>query len=304
MSIRAQPAPALSRRRTQRVVRGEKPRRTLMQTILLYLLTGTLGLMFTGPFLWTLTTSLKTPYEILQYPPSLLPVRPQFANYLETWRTIDFGTFTKNSLYVTILSVIGSISSSALVAYGFARYRFPGRNFLFILCLSGMMLPPQVTIIPLFMVFRAVRWIDTFKPLIVPSFLGGGAFNIFLLRQFFMTLPLELDEAATIDGASKLTIFLRIMLPLSGPALASAAIFSFGANWNSFLQPLIFLNSKSKFTLPLGLTYLVQQPYDPGLPKDHLMMAAAVLTTLPMLILFFSGQKYFVRGIVTTGIKG
>ena len=260
--------------------------------------------MFMGPYLWTLSSSLKTPYEILQYPPPLIPALPQWGNYVRVWEIIDFGTFTRNSLFVTALGVVGSVVSSSIVAYGFSRFRFPGRNILFVFCLTAMMLPTQVTIIPLFMVFNKLGWINTFKPLVAPSFFGGGAFNIFLLRQFFMTLPLDLDEAATIDGAGKARIFLRIILPLSGPALSSAAIFAFRNHWNSYLQPLIFLNTRDKYTLPIGLTYLSRQPDDPGLPKDHLMMAAAAMTTLPMIILFFTGQRYFVRGIVTTGIKG
>lgn len=304
MSAAIPPVDVLSGHQRRHLERDQGRRRSRGQLVLLYVGTSLLGLMFTGPFLWTLSCSLKTPYEILQYPPPLIPAQLQWENYLRVWTIIDFATFTKNSLIVTILSMIGSVSSAAIVAYGFSRYRFPGRDALFMVALSAMMLPPQVTIIPLFMIFKTIRWIDTLKPLIVPAFVGGGAFNIFLLRQFFMTLPLELDEAATIDGASKLTIFFRIVLPLSGPALSSAAIFAFRSNWNSFLQPLIFLNTKKRYTLPIGLTYLTRQPDDPGLPKDHLMMAAAVLTTLPMIILFFSGQKYFVRGIVTTGIKG
>ncbi len=279
-------------------------RHTLVRRVVLYTISILTGIMFTVPFLWTLSSALKTPYEILQYPPPLFPAVPQFGNFYEVWVLIEFGRFTQNSIIVTITSLIGAVSSSALVAYGFSRFRFFGRGFLFMLCLSAMMLPPQVTIIPLFVIFKNLGCINTFKPLIVPSFFGGGAFSIFLLRQFFMTLPLELDEAATIDGAGKLTIFTRILLPLSGPALSSAAIFCFIGNWNAFLEPLIFLNSRDRYTLPIGLSYLSAQPFDPGLPKDHLMMAAATMTTLPVLTIFFSAQRYFVRGIVTTGIKG
>ena len=280
------------------------PRHSPGRKVLLYVVSFLFGLMFMAPYLWTLSSSLKTPYEILKYPPPLVPAMPQWANYLQVWSVIDFGTFTKNSIIVTFLGVIGSVASSSIVAYGFSRFRFPGRDVLFVFCLTAMMLPEQVTIIPLFMVFNKLKWINTFKPLVVPSFFGGGAFNIFLLRQFFMTLPLDLDEAATIDGAGKARIFFRIILPLSVPALSSAALFAFRNHWNSFLHPLIFLNTRSKYTLPIGLTYLSRQPDDPGLPKDHLMMAAAAMTTIPMIILFFSGQRYFVRGIVTTGIKG
>ncbi|MBC7238137.1 MAG: carbohydrate ABC transporter permease, partial [Chloroflexi bacterium] len=186
----------------------------------------------------------------------------------------------------------------------FARFRFPTRDFLFAMCLSTMILPPQVTIIPLFMFFRRLHWIDTFKPLIVPSYFGGGAFAIFLVRQFIMTLPIELDEAALMDGASRISILWKIILPNSGPVLATVAIFAFMGHWNDFLGPLIFLNQVEKFTIPLGLWFLRANVGEPGLPKDNLLMAGTVMATAPIIIIFFAAQKYFVRGIATTGLKG
>jgi ABC-type glycerol-3-phosphate transport system permease component len=173
-----------------------------------------------------------------------------------------------------------------------------------VVLLSTMMIPVYVTIIPRFMLYKELKWLDTHLPLIVPTFFGGGAFNIFLLRQFFMTLPLELDEAAYVDGASSWTIFWRIILPLSKPAISTVAIFGFLASWRSFLAPLIYLNTQENFTLPIGITWFRVVPMEQGEPKDHLLMAAAVTVTLPAIILFFSAQRYFIGGIVMSGIKG
>jgi multiple sugar transport system permease protein len=263
-----------------------------------------LSLMFMFPFIWTLSSSLKTPVELIDYPPKLLPGAFRWQNYVEAWTSVHFGRFFVNSGIVTGLSLVGQVVSAFLVAYGFARFRFPGRNFLFGVCLSTMILPPHVTIIPLFVLFNRFGWIDTFKPLWVPSYFGGGAFSIFLIRQFIMTLPIDLDEAALIDGAGRMTILWRILLPLCGPVLATVAIFGFIGNWNAFLGPLIFLNSASKYTVPLGLWYLRQNPGEAGLPKDNLLMAGAVMATVPIIVLFFSAQKYFVRGVAMTGLKG
>lgn len=273
----------------------------------LYALAIVLSLMFLFPFFWTVSTSLKTPVELIKYPPTLLPEVIQWGNYGEIWTVglnYSFGRFFLNSSLVTGLALVGQIATAFLVGYGFARFRFPARNLLFALCLSTMILPPHVTIIPLFIFFRDLGWIDTYLPLIVPSYLGGGAFTIFLIRQFLMTLPMEIDEAALMDGASRLGILWRILLPNSGPVLATAAIFGFIAHWNQFLEPLIFLNSARKYTVPLGLWFLRHQEGVAGLPKDNLLMAASVLATVPIIMIFFVAQRYFVRGIAMSGLKG
>ncbi|NJN84957.1 MAG: carbohydrate ABC transporter permease, partial [Caldilineaceae bacterium] len=204
------------------------------------------------------------------------------------------------------ISTFGAVLSAALVGYSFARFRYPGRNILFMITLSTMMLPVEVTLIPLYLLFAKVGWMDTFKPLIVPSFFGGGAFLIFLMRQFFMTIPLELDEAARIDGASHLRIFFQILMPLSVPALATAAVLTFMGQWNAFLHPFIFLNTKSKYTLAVGIRYFqaVAGFSDDVEPKYHLLMAASVMMTVPIIVMFFLAQRYLVRGIVMSGIKG
>ncbi|MEZ4862748.1 MAG: carbohydrate ABC transporter permease [Caldilineaceae bacterium] len=281
--------------------------RRLARQILLYLLAILLSVMFIFPFFWTVSSSLKAPVELIKYPPTLLPETLRWENYGQIWAVgmgISFGRFFLNSAIVTGLALIGQIFTAFLVGYGFARFRFPGREALFAVCLSTLILPPHVTIIPLFVLFRQLHWIDTFLPLIVPSFLGGGAFTIFLIRQFIMTLPRELDEAAIIDGASRLTILLRIILPNAGPVLATVAIFGFIGHWNQFLEPLIFLNSARKYTVPLGLWFLRHQEGAAGLPNDNLLMAASVLATLPIILIFFLAQKYFVRGIAMSGLKG
>jgi ABC-type glycerol-3-phosphate transport system permease component len=279
----------------------------LLSRIVLYITAVVLSGLFLFPFFWTVSTSLKKPVELIKFPPTILPETLQWVNYTQIWGLgsgINFGQFFLNSAIITSLALIGQMISAFLVGYGFARLRFPGREFLFAVCLSTLILPPHVTIIPLFVLFRSLRWIDTFLPLIVPSFFGGGAFTIFLVRQFIMTLPIELDEAAWMDGASRLGILFRIILPNSGPVMATVAIFGFIAHWNQFLEPLIFLNSARKYTVPLGLWFLRAQEGQAGLPKDNLLMAGAVLATLPIIIVFFVAQKYFVRGIAMTGLKG
>ncbi|MCL4861353.1 MAG: carbohydrate ABC transporter permease [Caldilineaceae bacterium] len=262
-----------------------------------------LSVVFTFPFVWTVLTAFKAPHEIFRFPPPLLPATFQWGNFVEVWRQAPFLTFLVNTLTVASLSVIGDIVTASLVAYGFARFRFPGREVLFLLVLSVLILPDEVTIIPQFLIYRSLGWLDTLKPLILPAFLGGGAFNIFLLRQFFLTLPRELDEAAMIDGAGSFRILWQILAPLSRPAIATVAIFSFLFHWNDFFRPLIYLNTVNNFTLSLGLRFFRQTADTGGEPKEHLLMAASVMMTIPVILLFFSMQRYFVEGITLSGLK-
>ncbi|MBX3012587.1 MAG: carbohydrate ABC transporter permease [Caldilineaceae bacterium] len=261
------------------------------------------------PFVWTLMSSGKTIAELYRYPPTFWPEAPQFiANYTEVWNTVPFGRWLLNSFWITFWALLGGTLSAAIVAYGFSRFRIPGREFFFFVTLSTMMLPAEVTLIPTYLLFKEFRWIDTYYPLIVPAWFGGGAFNIFLMRQFMLGIPFDLDEAAKIDGASSWRILWQIILPLCKPALATLATLGFISNWNNFLGPLIFLNSEEKYPVVVGLRYL-QSAVAGGSavvsrPQDHLLMGAALMVALPCLILFFVGQKYFVQGIVTTGIKG
>ena len=270
----------------------------------LYLLAVVCALAFALPFFWTVSSSLKPISEIYLFPPTIWPDEIRWANYSDVFRLAPFARFIWNTVVITALAMLGQILSAAAVAYGFARFRFPGRNWLFFLVLSTMMLPWQVTIVPTFLLFRYLGWINTFLPLIVPSYFGGGAFYIFLLRQFFLTIPKDLDEAAKLDGASSFRIFWTIILPLSKAALATVAIFAFIQHWNEFIGPLIFLNSTEKFTLSIGLRYFMVNPFESDEPRESILMAASMIVALPPLMLFFMAQKYFVRGIVTTGIKG
>ncbi|MDI9259764.1 carbohydrate ABC transporter permease [Alicyclobacillus sendaiensis] len=223
----------------------------------------------------------------------------EWSNYAQALTSQPFGRYALNSLFIALVNVVGNLVSNSFVAYGFARFRFPGRRVLFMLLLATMMVPSQVLLVPQFILFHDLGWINTFLPLTVPSFFGS-AFYVFLLRQFFMTIPVELEEAARIDGAGPLRIFFSVVLPLIRPALTAVAIFSFQGAWNDFLTPLIYLSDPSKFTLQLGLAQ-----FQGSFHTDwNLIMAASVVVMLPMAIIFFVAQKYFVQGITMTGTKG
>jgi multiple sugar transport system permease protein len=272
--------------------------------LILYLTAIAVAVVFMLPFLWTVGSSLKTSVDVRQFPPALFPANPRFQNYVDIWNVVPLAQFFWNSVKVTGLALTGQLVSATLVAYGFARFRFPLRDALFMLVISTILLPREVVIIPTFLLFKTLGWLDTLLPLIVPSFFGGGAFTIFLLRQFFLTLPRELDEAAKIDGANSFQVLIRVLVPLARPALATAAIFAFLGHWNDFLEPLIYLNSSKNFTVALGLRYFQTLPNESQEPREQLLMAATLVVTLPVLIIFFAAQRYFVRGIVMTGIKG
>ncbi len=269
-----------------------------------YAASAILSLLFIGPFLWTVGSSLKYPTELFVYPPLLLPSVPAWSNYVEIWTFVPLLTFAKNSLVVGVLTTVGQTLSAAAVGYGFARFRFPGRELLFMALLSMLIIPQQVTMVPTFLLYKYLGWLDTLLPLWVPAWFGGGAFFIFLMRQFFMTIPRELDDAAEIDGAGTLRVFWNVLMPLTVPAIATVAIFAFLWNWNDFLGPLIYLNSMQNFTLPLGLRFFQLEAGGGGSPREQLLMAASVVDTLPPIILFFALQRYFTQGIVMTGIKG
>jgi ABC-type glycerol-3-phosphate transport system permease component len=241
--------------------------------------------------------TVKAPQAAVEYETM---ITPRWQNYPEAWTTMPFTRFLLNTLIITALGVVGQVLSASLVAFSFARLRWPGRDALFVLVLATLMLPSQVTLIPQYVIYRTLGWIDTFLPLVVPAYLGGSAVYIFLLRQFFMTIPAELDEAARIDGASSFALWTRVMLPLSKPILAAVAVFSFVALWNDFMGPLIYLNSTKKLTLAVGLR-VFQGTY---VTYMHLLMAVATVALIPVIIIFFVAQKQFVRSIVLTGIKG
>ncbi len=260
------------------------------------------------PFLWMISTSLKPDSQLVESPPRWMPDQFVWSNYklALTNESTDFPLWTRNTLIIATLAVIGTTFSSAVVAYGFARIRFPGRGALFALMLSTMMVPFPVTMVPLFSIFvwlgkhTPIQWLGTNRPLWAPAWFGS-AFSIFLLRQFFTTVPEELSEAARIDGCSEWGIFWRIMLPLSRPALSVVALFTFMWAWRDFLGPLIFLQRPNQFTLTLGLQTFQSQH---GSTPWNQLMAASVLVILPVLVLFFIAQKTFIEGIATTGVKG
>jgi len=296
---------AVPTRHVPMAARKAKQQRWIGRTIL-YLVAIAASLLFMLPFAWTVFSSLKTPSELYVFPPTWLPNTPQFGNYAEVFTVAPFGRWLWNSVIVAGISTFGAVFSAAITGYSFARFRYPGRNFLFLITLSTMMLPAEVTLIPLYLLFNKIGWLDSYKPLIVPAFFGGGAFLIFMMRQFFMTIPMDLDEAARIDGASYMRIFMQIILPLSLPALATAAIITFIGDWNSFLFPYIILNTKEKFTIGIGIKYFqsVASNIDSMEPRENLLMAASLMMTAPIILLFFVAQRYFVRGIVMSGIKG
>jgi ABC-type glycerol-3-phosphate transport system permease component len=253
------------------------------------------------PVAWMLGTSLKEPKAIFLFPPQWIPNPIVWHNYVEALTFLPFGRYFANTLFITVSCIAGTVITSSLTAYALARLRAPFKTALFLVLLSPMFLPSQVTMIPLFVFFKQLNWLDTYYPLIVPSFFGGGAFNIFLLRQFFATIPLELDQAARIDGCNEFGILWRIILPLSKPALATVAIFGFMGHWNDFLGPLIYINSFDKLTVTLGLSRF-RGEY--GTTTWHLLMAASVVAVVPCIVIFFVAQEYFVQGIQMTGIKG
>lgn len=259
------------------------------------------AILFLLPLYVMVVMSLKTTGEIGTTSVWTPPQSLNFANFEKvlTNPNAPFPVFLKNSALVAVISTVGALLSSAMVAYGFSRLRFPGRDRLFLLLLATMMLPGVVTMIPTYVEFKYLRWIDTFLPLTVPAFFGGGAYNIFLLRQFFMGIPRDIDEAAVLDGASHATIFWKLIMPNSGPALATVGIFAFIYTWRDFMGPLLYLNSPENQTLELGLnTYRALNA-----EQWELLMAGSVLVMIPLLALFILGQRYFVRGIVMSGLK-
>jgi multiple sugar transport system permease protein len=280
--------------------RRRTAQRTLMRRAIAFsvLILGSLAMI--GPFAWMVATSLKQEGSVFIFPPVWIPHPVRWDNYVTLFNLVPFGNAFVNSIIVATAATVGQVLSSSLAAYAFARLRFRGRNVLFIIFLATMMVPSQVTLIPTFILFRAIGWINTLLPLTVPAFFGS-AFGIFLLRQFFLTLPRELFEAAVIDGASPPHMYGRLALPLAKPALATFGVFVFMGAWNDLITPAIYINDMSKMTLPLVLAQ-----FNNAFGADYTAhtMAGAVLSVLPLLIAFLLAQKYFVQGITLTGLKG
>ncbi|WP_223701382.1 carbohydrate ABC transporter permease [Sutcliffiella deserti] len=258
------------------------------------------SILFLLPLWWMISTSLKSPQEIAQYPPSFWPDEFLFSNYLEAWQTAPFTRWALNTLFVAVVGTIGAVLVNSLVAYGFAKIRFKGRNVLFVIILATMLIPGFVTMVPQYMLFSKLGWVNTYLPLIVPAFFGS-AFFIFLLRQFMMTIPNELMEAAILDGAGHLQIWWHIMIPLTKPALITVAIFSFNGAWNDLLGPLLYLNDENLYTLQIGL-----QTFKGSVQTQwHYLMAMSVTVLMPVVALFFFFQRYFIEGSnLSSGTKG
>jgi multiple sugar transport system permease protein len=251
------------------------------------------------PFIWMLTTSLKGQKEVFAYPPTWIPQEWRFQNYIDAWKGSMFGIYFLNSVYIATAVTLGQTITCSMAAYAFARMRFKGKDLLFALFLSTTMISTQVTLVPSYLVLKTLGWLDSYRGLIVPFL--TSPFSIFMMRQSFRTIPMELEEAARLDGCGRMRFLLQILLPLSKPILAAQALFAFMGNWNSYMWPLIITTSKELRTLQIGLRYFVSQE---GGVQWGLYMAAAVLVTLPVIILYFVIQKSFVQGIATTGLKG
>ena len=273
-------------------------RRITLAFVYLALAAG--GVVILAPFIWMLSTAVKVPGTEFIYPPQLFTRPLRWNNFSDGWTALPFTRWFFNTSVITLLSVSGAVISSSLVAYGFARLEFPGRTTLFVILLSTMMLPFHVRLIPMFITFRFLGWIDTYLPLIVPFFFGGVPFFIFLVRQFFLTIPLEMEDAAAIDGAGVFASFLLIILPLSRPVLGVVGVFAFIRVWNDFLEPLIYIHSMDKMTLSLGLRFFQDQDFTDWTS----LMAVSIIVLVPSVALFFVAQKYYIHGVVTTGIKG
>lgn len=278
--------------------RMTRRQRTLLQktAIHLVLLAGVV-LMFI-PLVWTISTSLKSPGEVYLFPPTWIPNEIMWSNYYRAVTAIPFFLYLWNTVLITAISIVGKVISITLVAFSFARLRWWGRDVMFIVMLATMMLPPHITLIPQFIMFKWLGWIDTFLPLIVPTFFGGP-YLTFLVRQYLLAIPRELDDAARIDGCSDFGLYWRIIMPLAKPAVLIVVIFVFNGTWNEFLLPLIYLHNPDLFTLALGLRMFQGE----ASTSWNLLMAASLLSMLPVIILFFVTQRHFIQGIVFTGVK-
>jgi multiple sugar transport system permease protein len=280
---------------------GIKTTNNIKKTLVyLFLIISSIVMIF--PLLWMISTSLKSLQEIATYPLIWFPDTLRWENYTEALTFQPFGLYAKNTVIIAVFYILGNVLSATLVGYGFARLRFPGRNTLFVILLSTMMMPKIVTLIPLFLIFKQLGWINTYLPLTVPAFLGE-AFFIFIMRQFFLAIPEDIVDAARIDGASEIGIWWRIMLPLARPAIVSIIIFAFQRTWNDVLSPLIYLTDPKKFTLSVGLISFTAGTGE-GVQYWHWMMAASTTFILPMVVIFLIAQKQFVQGVVTSGLKG
>ncbi len=272
----------------------------------LYLVVTAGALAFALPLLLMVSTSLKPPEQLYVRPFQWIPNPPQFGNYAQAWQAFPFTRYLFNTIYVTVFNLIGAVASISMVAYALARIRFPAAKVFFALVIGSMLLPNEVTFIPEFVIWWRLGFVDTYVPLIAPGWLARGASKVFLLRQFFRTIPMDLEDAAKMDGTNPLERFLRVTVPLSTPAIGVVMIFEFVGKWNSFVDPLIYLNDPMKYTLNVGLNMFKDAYAETlqGIPDMHLFMAIATIIVVPILVIFVFLQRYFVEGIQLTGLKG
>ncbi len=270
-----------------------------------YILLALGGVFALVPFIWMISTSLKTRGQLFTFPPEFLPDPVAWNNYAEAWTALPFTVMLGNSVFVTALAMFGELTTAALVAYGFARFSFPFRDKIFLVMLATMMLPWVVTLIPSFVIWKQLNLTNSFDPLTIGALFAWGPFYIFLLRQFFLTVSREIEEAAIVDGANPMQVFFHVMLPLVKPVLLAVGVLSFQGNWNNFRSALIYLNSPvERFTLPLGLQFFQAGLTGGEAPRWHYMMAMSMIMALPVLILFFLAQRQFIEGIQLGGVKG
>ncbi|MDX1416151.1 MAG: carbohydrate ABC transporter permease [Candidatus Promineifilaceae bacterium] len=257
------------------------------------------AVLFMVPFYWMFATALKGGNQLFELPPTWIPNPAVWENFAQVFREVPFGRFLINSVILVVFNIVGQVISTTLVAYGFARLRFPGKNVLFLILLATMMVPSQVTLVPQFILFARLGWVNTYLPLILPAF-TGSPFLIFLMRQYMMTIPMDLDESARIDGASRLQILRHIIAPIAFPGIVLVTVFTFTDVWTDFMGPLIYLNDPEKFTVTLGLSFFQ------GAKETswHLLMAGSLMAMIPPMILFFIAQRRLLGGLAAAGIKG
>ncbi len=282
---------------------GNVRSRRRLSRVVTYVLLTLAGLFFAIPLFWTVSSSLQTWQELRSYVPHVLPEVPQWGNYPQVFALVPFARWMLNSFTIVLINIPGTVLTATLTAYAFARFNFAGKNVWFILMLSTMMIPAIVTFIPQYLLFFNLKLVDTYVPLTIGAWLGGSAFMIFLLRQFIMTIPRDLDEAAIVDGAGPLRILWSVIMPLLKPALITVAILQFLGDWNDFFGPFIYINTVSKYTAAVGLHTFQTMAVEITEPRDHLLMAGAAIMTVPVLVLFAVAQRYFVSGVVMSGLK-
>lgn len=295
-------APPLARPVDHTYSRARRRQQTF-STAIAYVLLAITGLFFAFPLYWTASSSLQTWQELRSFTPHLVPAVPQWGNYAQVFSTVPFARWLLNSFLIIAITIPGTVITSTMTAYAFARFNFAGKNVWFILMLGTMMIPSTVTLIPQYLLFFQLKLINTYVPLTIGSWLGGNAFMIFLLRQFLMSIPRDLDEAATLDGAGPFRILWEVLVPLMKPALTTVAILQFLTEWNDFFGPFIYLNRMELFTAAVGMRFFQYLPLESADPRDHLLMASAAIMTLPVLALFAVAQRYFISGVVLSGLK-